>query len=565
MSRDDFANDPEQPPASAYPGANAPFNSGPSASTNYSPPLSQGGGTPPHTNPYTGAPTGGSGSAAPGNDGAPTAPTTGPGGYGPNSIYWTSAGIWGYVSHYDNKSGQQVYTWTNLGGDPAAVSAATGMPVGLIQQQVAQQQKQANQSGQARLVASNPDGTLTWEDGTGQLVTGDAAGARTAGIAAGDILQAQATTAYAQRRINENGANTVTSRNPDGTYNVQMGDGRKLVLSREQAKQQAGVTDAEFAQADVEGNDRDWKLADAGTVGAANFADGAKGSDGGRNPNPLLPFPTAPAPPVAGGPAPRGPDPGVLPPAGGSGPTPGPSPLPTDTHTPTGTSPPAQSPTPPGFVPLPEGVGGPDTAPGPAIQPGSGGGAWGIATSAAPASYAAYAPPAQQQGTSAQVAAPYSEYATPQRGIPSAYSQFNGAGAAQTGGASAMTASGTGQTAYTAYQPAERPTGQPAPSAQGYAAYTPPANGASNPSKTYTFGGSGWQGTNQQLTQQEQTLNSQYGVGASAYKLAHQAQDQTQQDYDRNLQRNQSTLAGTSRTVSGLGFAGVQPQRLAGQ
>jgi hypothetical protein len=211
MSRDDFANDPEQPPASAYPGGNAPFNSGPGAPSNYSPPLGQGGGTPPNTNPYTGAPSGGGGGPP-----ASTTPASTTDGYGPNAIKFALGADGKYhaygtrqvISSDPNKPGFSKYTeeTVDLGttDNMAGIATASGIPEALLGVLFKEQSKQINQQGNAVLRNKNPDGTysVTMPDGTIQNQTLQQL-AGLSSISAGDIAQADRDFAYSSMRAKE--------------------------------------------------------------------------------------------------------------------------------------------------------------------------------------------------------------------------------------------------------------------------------------------------------------------------------------------------------------------------
>jgi outer membrane biosynthesis protein TonB len=216
MSRDDFANDPEQPPASAYPGGNAPWNSGPDAPINYSPPLGQGGGTPPNTNPYTGAPSGGGGGPPASTPPAAAPPASTTDGYGPNAIKFALGADGKYhaygtrqvISSDPNKPGFSKYTeeTVDLGttDNMAGIAAASGIPEALLGVLFKEQSKQINQQGNAVLRNKNPDGTysVTMPDGTIQNQTLQQL-AGLSSISAGDIAQADRDFAYSSMRAKE--------------------------------------------------------------------------------------------------------------------------------------------------------------------------------------------------------------------------------------------------------------------------------------------------------------------------------------------------------------------------
>jgi hypothetical protein len=225
MSRDDIEGG-AGPDTSAgnYPGGNAPWNSGPDAPINYSPPLGQGGGTPPNTNPYTGAPSAGfaapstPATSAPGGAvGGSSAPGLGPISspvqttpYNPGSVQYAQGHLYVYTTHYDSATNQSTYGWLDLGlpatpgFDWAAASTASGTPMWVLQQQYQQGLKQSNQQGNAVLRNKNPDGTysVTMPDGTIQNQTLQQL-AGLSSISAGDIAQADRDFAYSSMRAKE--------------------------------------------------------------------------------------------------------------------------------------------------------------------------------------------------------------------------------------------------------------------------------------------------------------------------------------------------------------------------
>jgi hypothetical protein len=142
--------------------------------------------------------------------------------------------------------------WSN---DPAAVAAASGIPVGDLTTRIAEmrvQNKQTQANGYGHLIGQNPDGSYIYEDSQGVRKTTTAGQDLTSvGISPAEVAQAQAQRAETQRTLTQMGQFSVAGQNPDGSLQVRDYNGTLSTVTAAQAAagQIPGVSYADFQRA----------------------------------------------------------------------------------------------------------------------------------------------------------------------------------------------------------------------------------------------------------------------------------------------------------------------------